>query len=181
MRQASALFLLFVFGLYHLGYYGFYLIANYQSDNYWNGVTLQAELDEEVLLHAVIPLAIPYQQNQTEYQPANGKVEIDGRYYRVVRQKYANDTLHVIYTADALRQGIERSIDKWIASILPTPASDTDGMHMWKSLVKGFLIEQNVSLVNPTRRIQYCSHYGNVILPCYEFTTTIPFPPPERI
>ena len=113
MRQAAAIVLLFVLFLYHMGYYGFYLVASYQLDNHWHEKAYEGDLEQERLLHTSLPLSVPYQPNQPDYVPANGgKVEVDGNFYRIVRQRYANDTLHIIYVQDALQEELQLSVDK---------------------------------------------------------------------
>lgn len=179
MRRFAAIVLLFVFLLYHIGYYGFYLLASYQLDNHWHAKTYQDELDEEHLLHTAIPLAVPYQVNQTEYVPTGGKVEVDGNFYRVVRQKYANDTLHVMYVPDMLQKELQQSVDKWLSTIIPVPHSDSDSQQLWISLTKSFLIHKTLQLDEPVRLISLYS-YGHVSLHEYEFISVIPLPPPQQ-
>lgn len=179
MRRFVAIVLLFVFLLYHIGYYGFYLITSYQLDNHWHVKTYQDKLEEEVLLHAAIPLAVPYQSNQTEYVPASGKVEVDGNFYRLVRQRYANDTLHVIYVPDILQKELQQSVDKWLSTIIPIPQSDADSQHLWISLTKSFLIHKTLQLDEPVRLISI-QKYGYVALNEYEFISVIFSPPPQQ-
>lgn len=179
MRRFAAIVLLFVFLLYHIGYYGFYLLASYQLDNHWHAKTYQDELDEENLLYTAIPLAVPYQVNQTEYVPASGKVEVEGDFYRVVRQRYANDTLHVIYVPDILQIELQQSVDKWLSTIIPIPQSDADSQHLWISLTKSFLIHQSLQLDEPVRLISLYS-YRNVSLHENEFISVVPLPPPQQ-
>lgn len=180
MRRFSAIVLLFVFLLYHIGYYGFYLIASYQLDNQWHAKTYQDKLNEENLLYTAIPLAVPYQNNQTEYVPASGKVEVDGNFYRVVRQRYANDTLHVMYVQDALQKELQQSVDKWLATIIPVPQSDADSQHLWISLTKSFLIHKTLQLDEPLSLISLQT-YGDVELKEYEFISVVPLPPPQQV
>nr|WKN35758.1 hypothetical protein K4G66_25655 [Tunicatimonas sp. TK19036] len=179
MRQAAAIVLLFVLVLYHLGYYGFYLVASYQLDNDWQEKAFQEDFDEDKLLYTAIPFAVPYQRNQPEYEPANGgKVEVEGKFYRVVRQRYANDTLHVMYMPDVLQEELQLSVDKWLATIIPLPGSDSEGQQLWLSLTKSFLIHQVLQLDDPVRHISLHT-YGDVTLPRYEYLSVIPSPPPR--
>ena len=179
MRQTAAIVLLFVLVLYHLGYYGFYLVASYQLDNSWQQKAYQEKFDEDNLLYTAIPFAVPYQRNQPNYEPADGsKIEVDGKFYRIIRQRYANDTLHVMYTPDALQEELKLSVDKWLSTIIPLPGSDSEGQQLWISLTKSFLVHQELQLPEPVRHFSL-RDYGDVTLPQYEYISIVPCPPPR--
>jgi len=43
--------------------------------------------------------------------------EKDGEYFRIIKQKYAKDTLTVVYVADNQKNNLELTIKKWAASM----------------------------------------------------------------
>ncbi|MEK6478692.1 hypothetical protein WJR50_14195 [Catalinimonas sp. 4WD22] len=178
MRRISAIVLLCVFFLYHMGYYGIYLLASQQLDDRWQQKAYDESLGEENLLHTSIPLAVPYQSNQQKYVPSSGKVEVDGNFYRVVKQRYANDTLHILYAQDTLQKELKKSVDQWMASIIPLPQPDADGQQLWINLTKNFLIHQTLCLDEPEKKFNLYP-YGDVAIKHYEFISVVPIPPPQ--
>lgn len=178
MRKLAAILLLIVFFLYHLGYYGFYLALSHQLDQQWHAKAYEDDLTGEELLHASIPLSIPYQPNQSEYKPVSSKLEIDGNYYRIVKQKYVQDTLHVIYINDTLQKELKQSVNEWLASIHQKPLADGQGFQFWKVLAKDFIIDEFWVLVNPERLLATCP-YAHPAMGQYSFMAKIPTPPPQ--
>ncbi|WPP51449.1 hypothetical protein [Catalinimonas niigatensis] len=178
MRKSAAIVLLFVFFLYHLGYYGFYLALTHQLDQQWHTKVYEDDLVGEELLHASIPLSIPYQPDQSEYKPVSGKLEIDGNYYRIVRQKYVQDTLHVIYVNDTLQKELKQSVNEWLASIHQKPASDSQGFQVWKVLAKDFIIDEFWLLLEQEKLLATLT-YATPSIGKYSYKVSIPSPPPK--
>ncbi|MDF9796982.1 hypothetical protein OKW21_002245 [Catalinimonas alkaloidigena] len=181
MRRFAAITLLFVFFLYHLGYYGFYLALSHQLDKQWNNKVYSEylTLTAEELKHTSIPLSIPYQPDQQHYEPHSGKVEINGQYYRIVKQRYAQDTLHILYVNDSLQTDLDASVDEWIASMIQKPLnSDHQGIQRWKTLAKDFIIDEFWVLVQP-KRLLASQPYQQEIVVEYRYHISIPSPPPR--
>lgn len=178
MRKFAAIVLLLVFFLYHLGYYGFYLAITHQFDQQWHTKVYEDKLIGEELLHAAIPLSIPYQPDQPEYKPVSAKLEIDGNYYRIVRQKYVQDTLHVIYVNDIVQQDLKQSMNEWLASIYQKPVSDSQGLQFWKVLAKDFIIDDFWQFVEPQRLLAE-KPYASYSVTDYSFKAAVPSPPPK--
>ncbi|MEK6478782.1 hypothetical protein WJR50_14645 [Catalinimonas sp. 4WD22] len=179
MRRFAAILLLLVFFLYHLGYYGFYLAISHQLDQQWNAKVYDDHLMDEDLLHTSIPLSIPYQPDQQEYEPHSGKLEIDGNYYRIVKQRYAQDTLHIVYVNDTLQTELDASVNEWLASIIQQPVnSDSTGFQLWKVLAKDFIIDEFWVLVQPERLLAAQPYRQSMIIP-YDNSLAVPTPPPQ--
>ena len=64
-----------------------------------------------------IPISFAYQPDQDEFQPVMQSIEIFGRYYRIIKQRYAKDTLHIMYVADIQREDMHKSLKDWIHTI----------------------------------------------------------------
>jgi hypothetical protein len=52
--------------------------------------TIDIRKDETILLK--IPVAVPYQIDSEGYERVDGEFEHQGEFYRLVKQKYQNDT-----------------------------------------------------------------------------------------
>lgn len=55
--------------------------------------------------------------NQEDFQTTNLSMEVDGQFLRVVKQRYQNDTLQIIYLKDHKQQRLENQVSDWIKSI----------------------------------------------------------------
>jgi len=64
-----------------------------------------------------IPLSLPYMANQDDFQTTNLSMEVDGQFLRVVKQRYQNDTLQVVYIKDQQKQKLNEQVSDWIKSI----------------------------------------------------------------
>ncbi len=64
-----------------------------------------------------IPLSLPYMANQESFQTTNLAMEVDGKFLRVVKQRYQNDTLQLVYIIDHQQQQLENQVTDWIRSI----------------------------------------------------------------
>ena len=74
----------------------------------------QVQLEEQIL---EIPLNAPYLANQEDFQATNTRFELEGNYYRAIKQRYQNDTLQVVYVPDTARKVLDVTVKKWISAI----------------------------------------------------------------
>lgn len=178
MRKKSAIILLFVFLLYHLGYYGIYLTTRYQLDNVWQDKIVNEQVNDEQLLIASVPLSIPYQPDQNRFHPASGTFEIDGKFYRIVKQRYAKDTLHIMYVNDTTLEDLNRSLEDWLASITQKPTSEKSTHQLWKSVSKDFLLLTTTYNTEPVV-VGETVPVGNYLQLYYSISASVPSPPPK--
>lgn len=73
-----------------------------------------------------IPLSIPYMADQEGFQVSNTSFEKAGQYYRVIKQRYTNDTLQIIYVADTAKRTLDNTIKQWINSLVAEDGTDKD-------------------------------------------------------
>ena len=78
-----------------IGYYGIYLGMVHKAD-----LTADRAIDDNSYDHAQtvtikIPLSLPY-PTQNGYERVSGDFEHQGEFYKLVEQKYENDTLFVV-------------------------------------------------------------------------------------
>src|SRR5215216_1584460 len=100
MKKLLSIALLSLFLLNVIGYYAVFLGLQYR-----NGVAIKTSLDsdgyDESKLQVVkIPLTIPYMNDDDDFERVDGKFEHEGSVYRLVKQKYAKDTLSVVFLND---------------------------------------------------------------------------------
>lgn len=177
MRKVSSILLLSVFLMYHLGYYGIYLGGRYQLDKKWENIAEHEQFDADEIREASIPISIPYQADQPDYRPASGTVEIEGEFYRIVKQRYVKDTLRIQYVKDRSMEKLHDSFEDWLSSLTQKPISEKGSLQFWKVLAKDFLISTS-DIIHPKVYEQEI-RYGSFILPIYKLFCIIPSPPPR--
>jgi hypothetical protein len=123
MRRISTCLLLLVFLLYQAGFYLFYL-AQKRIIDYKMEASRDLLMGETNLIVKSIPISFPYQSDQEEYQPVMRVIEDNGKFYRVVMQRYAKDTLHIMYIADKDNQSLHTSLKEWVNTISQQSSHD---------------------------------------------------------
>jgi len=127
-----------------------------------------------------IPLSLPYMANQEAFQTTNLPMEIDGQFLRVVKQRYQNDTLQIVYLKDHKQQKLENQVTDWIKSITDkSPDNNTERNQLFaKFFPKDFMANEFYdfqsweSRFDSNRIITRQSAYTEIFL-------SLNFPPPQ--
>jgi hypothetical protein len=95
---AILLLLLFLFNL--VGYRLWFNYAQQQSD-----IQLEASLDKHQyndadLISIKVPLSMPYQALQSNYERVDGEIKIDGKIYKYVKRRIINGELELLCLPD---------------------------------------------------------------------------------
>lgn len=79
--------------------------------------------------------------NQEEFQTTNLSMEVEGEFLRVVKQRYQNDTLQIVYLRDHKQQKLENQVEDWIKSIVDdSPKNNQDRSQLFaKFFPKDFM------------------------------------------
>lgn len=126
--------------MYHFGYYAFYYSYQYAMESSWQDKIYGGQIVslEERLME--VPLSAPYMSNQDEFQATNTRFEKDGKYFRVIKQRYQNDTLQIIYVPDTARKALVSTVKSWISSLTEDGLSqDQNGKTQLKLFVKDYI------------------------------------------
>lgn len=179
MRKAVAIALLFCFAMYHFGYYGFYYSYQYSIESSWQDKIYGEQVStlEERLME--VPLTAPYMSNQEEFQPTNTRFEKDGKYFRVIKQRYQNDTLQIVYVPDTARKALVSTVTNWISSLTDdTLPQDQKGQTQLKLFVKDYIeteVFQLASMGVPALKDKIGFIFSSYMSPC----VTLDSPPPQ--
>lgn len=118
LKNFISIFLLVCFAIYHFGYYAFYFSYDQHLENTWKEIIFSEnslEAEEKLI---EVPLSMPYMANQEEFHPTNTPYENDGKYYRIIKQRYQNDTLQLIVMPDAGRRVLDNTVKKWVSLLV---------------------------------------------------------------
>ena len=139
MKRYFSIVFLGIFLTYHLGYYGVYLVMWYKIEHHWQQKVSGANLNTDELRKISTPLSLPYSADQQEYQEASGSININGKFYRFVKYRYAQDSLHLLYVKDNKMENLHNTLRDWAVTFTSIPVSKNGNVELWKSMSKDFL------------------------------------------
>ncbi len=138
MKRFFSIFLLLLFLVYSAGYYLFYITVNMQYDNSWKEKVEYNNLNQGEIITKSIPITFVYQPDQQDFLPVLKSFEMNGKVYRVLQQRYAKDTLHIVYINDQVGKQMKNSLRDWISTLTQKPTSDKTST-VWESFEKNYM------------------------------------------
>jgi hypothetical protein len=144
VKRVFALFMMLLFLLNVLGYYG--VLVGLQFKNKQN---LQAQFDSDVYerQHEVtikVPLTVPYATDSKEYTRVDGEFEHKGEVYRMVKQKLQSDTLYIVCVKDETSKDIRQALAEYVKSFTDKPASEKSQSKTLQNLIKDYIATSTV-------------------------------------
>lgn len=119
-----ALLLLFTFNLG--GYYFLFWVLKSEADQ-----QLAQKLEQSTALDGTyelkIPLSLPYPLQQTGFENRDGELVYKNEHFRLVKQKYENDTLTIICLKDQESRHLAEAMDAFSSKASGEPSS-SDGV-----------------------------------------------------
>lgn len=128
-----------------------------------------------------IPISVPYMADQDEFQITNTTFEKNGQNYRAVKQRYANDTLRIIYVPDTAKNKLDNVVKKWITSVVSDeiPAENSNSL-LYKIFIKDYT-KPNLDVVIAPFLNQEKNYIGFIFSPYNELFMSNNTPPPELV
>lgn len=93
LKKVAAILLIAILSF---NWYGYRIVMNIMSKNADQQLELRLdnnEYDETQLIELKVPLNVPYQNDQADFERHYGEMEIDGKYYTYVKRKIENGYL----------------------------------------------------------------------------------------
>jgi len=176
VRKPVSIFLLVLMLFNVLGYYGVFVGMRYK-----NTYDLVQRLDagdynsqETVTIR--VPMSIPYFTGSEEYVRVDGEFAYEGEVYRLVKQRYANDTLYAVCIKDHAGKQIDRALTDYVKTFSDKSAdAHSSGkaisIQLQDYIVQNFSIAQSTPgwtrCVNPLNALPEFtpSYYASIIHP----------------
>jgi hypothetical protein len=120
-----------------MGYYAIFMGMQYK-----NSVTMTARLDadqydESQTMTIEIPLTVPYMTDDADFKRVDGIFEYKGEFYRLVKQKYAKETLTVVVIKDNENKRINEAMSDYVMSF--TDTGDDQDSKITISFIKDYI------------------------------------------
>lgn len=179
MKREIAILLLFCFSSYHFGYYFFYFSYKYKIENDWTAHAFASdrEFNEEQMIK--IPVHIPYMTDQENFSAINTPFIKNGTSYRIVKQRYVQDTLQVVYVPDVALNRLDQTIKGWINALTDGIDQEaSNGQIIPKNFIKDYL--QPFSFIYFKSQATDKYPVGGFVSPNYlNIHIELPDPPPQ--
>jgi len=106
------------------GYYGVFVGLQYKNDRFITKALDSGTIDESEAITLKVPIAVPYMPDQPSFKRVQGKFEHNGEFYRLVEQKYANDTLTLVWIKDVEHKNIARALSDFAKTFTDSPGGN---------------------------------------------------------
>ncbi len=139
MKRGFTIFLLGLFLLNVLGYYGIFLGLQFN-----NTKVLQARFDNDDYAHLQevtikVPITVPYQSDTREYVRVNGEFEHEGDVYKMVKQRLQRDTLYIVCVKDNTSKEINQALKDYVKTYTDKPSSEKSQTTVLQNLIKDYI------------------------------------------
>lgn len=177
MRKVVSYLLAALVLLNVLGYYGLFLGLKYQQAE-----TMTEQFDENryrdsETITLKVPVSIPYLQN-TDFERVDGEFEHNGEFFRLVKQKFANDTLYIVCVNDVHSKNIKQVLAEYVKTFSDQPLSSKPST-LVPSLINDYLlIDFSIGTSSDGWTLISFLSYSNEDLTCFP-SISITSPPPE--
>jgi hypothetical protein len=125
MKKTVSIFLIAILLLNVMGYYGLFIGLQYK-----NSLQITQRLDandyrHEETITLKVPLTIPYFGDK-EYERVDGEIEHKGEFYRLVKQKFEQDTLYIVCIKDARSKQINKALGNYVKTFTDQSSDRSD-------------------------------------------------------
>jgi len=122
-----------------LGYYGVFLGLQYQNEAAMIRQFDADQYDESQTITIQVPLSVPYMYNDADFKRAEGTFEYKGEFYRLIKQKYADDVLTVVCLRDSENKRISQALSDYVQTFSDNAGDDNQGVTLTVSFIKEYL------------------------------------------
>ena len=181
MQKIFAIFLLLCIVSLQFGYHAIYFSKKVKVERDWFE---QIYGDNEPPLPEMtlrIPLSVAYMPDQEAFTESNSSFEKDGQHYRIIKQRYKQDTLEIVYVPDAGKTQLRNMAVAWAKSISSGQAEGAKGLSAVKAPLPDY--DQNEQRMLSVYFIPEGSKSRPVTIHAdFQENNLLPSsPPPERV
>ncbi|MBS1486700.1 MAG: hypothetical protein JST43_03855 [Bacteroidetes bacterium] len=138
MKKIISLFLVWVFLFNVIGYYGIYVGMMHSANNKVNRAIENDAYDQSETVTIKIPLTLPY-PIEKGFERVSGDFQYNGEFYKLVQQKYENDTVYVV----CLRNDGQKKAVKILSDLVKQSTSQSPATNSNAKTLTGLLKDYN--------------------------------------
>lgn len=160
-----------------MGYYGVFLGLQYQNDLAMSKALDADNYDQSETITLKVPVSMPYMPDQSDFSRVDGQFEHNGELYRMVKQRYAKDTLTVVCVRDTEHKNIDRDLADYVKTFTDKATDTKPGSKLTINFIKDYLpiyFKIKSSTEGWALPLRHNSNYRNLIP---TFSASIVHPP----
>lgn len=128
------------------GYYlAFWAIKQHAKENLLDRLNASQYSDAESIV-LTIPFSLPYPVSDGSYERVHGDFEFAGEYYKLVKQKFVNDTLFIVCVKDKETQHLEETLSDYSRLANNLPIGAKQAFNFISKLFKDFHNETKITI-----------------------------------
>jgi hypothetical protein len=160
------------------GYYGIFLGLRLKASHQLTEILDKQSYCTDETVTLKLPLSVPYQIDQDEYQNVSGEIEYHGEFYRLVKQRLSNDTLYVVCFMDKQSKNIKQTFDDYAKTLSDKNEGNKSDAKLFQSLIKEYL---SAVLTMESHNGGWCNTLNSIFIPAAHNAVYIPSAaqPPE--
>jgi hypothetical protein len=107
------------------------------------------DYDTSETITFAVPLSMPYGVDYNEYERVNGEFEHNGNFYKLVKQKFQNDTLFVVCVNDKKEKKLVSDLSDYVklTNDLPSSSQPTSKL-LLNSFTKDYVSHTALQLIS---------------------------------
>jgi hypothetical protein len=121
-----------------MGFYGIFLGLKLRNDAATVRQLDRDDLREFETVTFKIPISLPYSLDDTGFERIDGKYEHNGEFFRLVKQRYAHDTLTIVCVKDKHEKVIENAMMTYVKTFA-SQHTESQGAKLQISMIKDYL------------------------------------------
>jgi hypothetical protein len=139
MKSTVSIALLVLLLLNVMGYYGVFVGLQYKNNQQFNSSIESESYSVRESITIRVPLALPYHIDDQEFSKAEGLIQYQEEYYRLVRQKLVSDTLLIVCVRDHDEEEIAEALSDYVKTFADHPVTQNQRGKGSISFIKDFL------------------------------------------
>jgi len=136
----------------------------------------QYSVDETVTIK--VPFNLPYQLTNQEFQRVDGEISYNGEFYRLVKQKFENDSLVIVCIRDHESQRIHQALADYVKTFTDNPVDSKQSSKITITFIKDF-IPSVVSIAHITDGYHYAIESFTIDERILDRSLNVFTPPPQ--
>ena len=139
MKKSLTIVLLVLFLLNVLGYYGVFLGLQFVNEKEMKALFDDDNFLPEEEITIKVPITIPYATDSRGFTRVDGEFEHEGEEYRMVKQRYISDTLHIVCVKDHKSKEIKQALNDYLKSFTDKPSGEKGGTKTIQNFIKDYI------------------------------------------
>lgn len=139
MKRGLTIVLLVLFLLNVLGYYGVFMGLQFVNEREMRALFDDDNFLPEEEITIKVPITVPYATDAREFTRVDGEFEHQGETYRMLKQRYISDTLHIVCVKDNTSKEIKQALNDYVKSFTDKPSSEKGSTKTIQNFIKDYI------------------------------------------